>query len=763
MSERRETIHVSFGRTSNAVTAHLLNLEGLSATCAGADSPICDPLVTHQIDTENQVWVPRVLLVDEAHRIQPQRAAVPNISNNGVFPAANEAAASVWSGTVKEFSVESFSIPNFTEVGNVVANLSYNANESIQQSQNHQAPWLSSWKQTASQLAYAPYSQYRVSAEDQYAGHHQKQKQTEPARHVNWDELGEEPNEETEELRERQRLQQIQRWDEERLQLEDQLSTFWVPSSSTKENNVADGQQKTASVAPLESDLDGLSWMDYWMPPYSPLTQCTYSLPSTSTTSSFQSPPLHSYNIASNSQSIDILDKFWEKLRLQLERTDTCQGFTIMTEDNGMYAAMTTWLLQELQQECRAAGRWVFHVVNEEDDVDAPKAEEVESHQENAVSSQTRRQTELSMTQARVRNRIQQGLALAGLSDHAHILLPLVLPSRSKHSLFRSSAELAMALETAALPYRCQASSDATLVGWNSISAYEEGAAPNRMSLRDYLATLQPAPRYSLLELDTVLTSSNRQRLGQSLLQGTSVERDPRMREPPRSWGTEHPGSWLLDSQFVVSPYAPPPGILTSCSPGHVAQQDRSLHHHFGLSTCLRRGMSSNNPLLSTNQQYLTCVMEGMGIRFRPETAFGLVTRGFRFGAGSYWNYLFGGAASENCVANSMDNPLLSVLANLQNAEISLVNKAPDIPVLSVLGNSTRMYPYLHSTATGMKGSLKSSRTRGYYEREASNGTLPEMEDCDQALEYCWDLRDVYEPPHGSGIADGDDEEYFGE
>lgn len=47
------------------------------------------------------------------------------------------------------------------------------------------APWLSSWQQTASQLAYAPYSQYRVSNEQQQ--HQQQDHYQEPSRHVNWD------------------------------------------------------------------------------------------------------------------------------------------------------------------------------------------------------------------------------------------------------------------------------------------------------------------------------------------------------------------------------------------------------------------------------------------------------------------------------------------------------------------------------------------------------------------------------------------------
>ena len=130
--------------------------------------------------------------------------------------------------------------------------------------------------------------------------------------------------------------------------------------------------------------------------------------------------------------------------------------------------------------------------------------------------------------------------------------------------------------------------------------------------------------------------------------------------------------------------------------------------------------------------------MEGMGIRYRPETAFGLVanqsltrltTAGHRHGAGSYWQFLFGSEA--------------------------------EVPVLSVLGNTTRMYLHLQNVSNGFKTTLKSSKTKGYYQREVLSGTLPEMDDCDEALEQCLELRDVYEPPNGSGLDGAEDEHYF--
>jgi len=270
------------------------------------------------------------------------------------------------------------------------------------------------------------------------------------------------------------------------------------------------------------------------------------------------------------------------------------------------------------------------------------------------------------------------------------------------------------------------------------MNGYEEGAPPGSMSLGDYLTTVQPSSRYSLLELDAVMTPRNRLRLGQVLAAGTSVERDPRVRPPASSAGLDLPGAWMLDEQFGINAStALSPGILTSLSPNHVSMHDRSLHHHFGLSTCLRRITTSDSPVLTTNQQHLTCMMEGMGIRYRPETAFGLVTAqsltqlatmGQYSGAGSYWQYLF--------------------------------RADGDVPVLSVLGNTTRMYPHLHIIAKDMKAAL-SLKSKGYYQREVASGTLPELDDCDEAIESCLDLRDTYEPPSGSGLVDGDGDLYF--
>ena len=77
---------------------------------------------------------------------------------------------------------------------------------------------------------------------------------------------------------------------------------------------------------------------------------------------------------------------------------------------------------------------------------------------------------------------------------------------------------------------------------------------------------------------------------------------------------------------------------------------------------------------------------------------------------------------------------------------------------LSTLGNSTRVYDHLKQTSIGLKSAL-SSKYSGYLSRDGMTGLAPESEDCDEAMEACLTLRDVYEPP--SMGFDSDEEGYF--
>jgi hypothetical protein len=137
--------------------------------------------------------------------------------------------------------------------------------------------------------------------------------------------------------------------------------------------------------------------------------------------------------------------------------------------------------------------------------------------------------------------------------------------------------------------------------------------------------------------------------------------------------------------------------------------------------------------------------MQGMGIRYRPESSIATVvnqslstltgTNGYA--AGSYWRSVYGGGSGSS-------------------------SSSTNTPVLSVLGNSTRVYPHLQQISDDMKQAMM-PRSRGYYNRDVTNGLLPEQEDCQEALASCLDVRDLYRPPSGSGLAVDEEGIYFDE
>ena len=106
-------------------------------------------------------------------------------------------------------------------------------------------------------------------------------------------------------------------------------------------------------------------------------------------------------------------------------------------------------------------------------------------------------------------------------------------------------------------------------------------------------------------------------------------------------------------------------------------------------------------------------IMENMGIRYKPTTCLGTVvdqsvktlsaTRGY--GAGSYWNSIFGSSIGKS------------------------------VPSITVLGNSTRSYFYLRSTAKGITNSL-SQKYSGNILRNVQAGIIPEKYDCIECMEH---------------------------
>ncbi|KAL3771506.1 hypothetical protein ACHAWU_003681 [Discostella pseudostelligera] len=219
------------------------------------------------------------------------------------------------------------------------------------------------------------------------------------------------------------------------------------------------------------------------------------------------------------------------------------------------------------------------------------------------------------------------------------------------------------------------------------------------------------------------------------------------------------PGEWLDDISTKTSEGG---GLLSSLSGNSTPFGRRSDHRHFALSTSLRPADSDSRSFSSgTNaipggggdcvvSSFLRPIMESMGSNYRPEVSSGLVVTDSVVElteVGSYWRTIFSDRRS------SHGNSSTATTSRMTPRE-----RASLTPQLSVLGNSTRSYPRLKSISDGIIDSLQSRGNMGYLSRDVMSGLIPEKDDCEEALEYCRELVDVYEPPMGSGLVLGEDE-----
>jgi hypothetical protein len=254
------------------------------------------------------------------------------------------------------------------------------------------------------------------------------------------------------------------------------------------------------------------------------------------------------------------------------------------------------------------------------------------------------------------------------------------------------------------------------------------------------------------------------------LQQGTSIERDHRMKQSGYQGGIHRPvdtqpGEWMNTNIDANSTNGENSSILSSLSPQIVPTTtadntkgpkrniyDRNLHYHYALSTSLRppndhRQSHRSNDVVPKLSHYVTSIMESMGIRYRPEQSVCTVLdqsyEDLLYTKGSYWKYIFRagcGTASQSSMQPSLGN-------------------------MSVLGNTTRIYPYLVQTASNAQQIIvprnKKSIERSLYNHDVMMGLVPEMDDYNEAVTTCLDLRDSYEPPHGSGLVIDEEGEYF--
>jgi hypothetical protein len=823
-----EVIHVGLGDVACRVSAHLHNLQGLAGTnnnnnnnnnhhnnngSVESSPPLCHLSTTHSI--YDQMYVPRSILIGnvvtaQRRRRRRRKSVIPSSSSpsssqqqqqysNPITSKTNNSSSTSSSSRHHHYDPQPSSSPNDDD------------------DDDDRCPLYERFQVQATQLAYGPYSRYRVADRIPSTSAISRMPSSSYAstgRQVNWEEEEEvEDGSDTDaEIRRgysREREDQ-QRKKEYRL-LQDDMDQYWdttTTTTTTDPNHLLVSTTDTSSVSPQHSPPQhspfAVSWYDYLMlSPVHPHT-CIETL--------YPSPPLE-YNTDNNNDDLMAVSSspppllllqdttgwiettVWEPIRKLLEACDACQGLFLLEDTNddhdaggysygGIYTGWATALLQEWNDECPHACSWMIPLHTNSDNNDNDDDLHETTRRNNISQHQQRRSL--------VRKQIQQSWVLANQTGLSNIYLPIGLPSGTVPSA-TAAATVAMALECVTLPYRIATAAPAsssslqqrTQLAWQTTTLHD-AQMDRRMGLsyREFVRTMQrSSASRNVLELDTIVpsvTNNNNNNTTSSLLsciqQGTSLERDQRMQQPGyrRSDDVRRPvdvapGAWMNHVGNNVSG-----GLLSSLSPTlgrrpNIHANDRNLHYHYALSTSLRptrydpllssqtnystsgRTTSSSNSIVSN---YVTGIMESMGIRYRPEQAIcavvdeslqRLITDGY--GVGSYWRSIF--------------------------------HPKTQPSVLSVLGNTTRIYPYLYETAAQTQSILapprsssrhqnqsrrrhrNSSSDRSFYQQDVQAGILPEQDDCMDAMAVCFDLRDSYEPPRGSGLVVDEEGEYF--
>jgi hypothetical protein len=442
------------------------------------------------------------------------------------------------------------------------------------------------------------------------------------------------------------------------------------------------------------------SWRDYFMPPFHPQTilRCDGS----------------GSGWFSGDNEVVYDELIRDRLRQILEECDAVEGIMIFSSNH--HPKFGT-VVQEFHDQCPHANSISVLVENDQDDTDDASLQFSSSQKQHR----------------RVRRYMQNALAMSGATEYTDLVLPIEISSNDL-----SAASVAMALEAVTMPFRLSGSAECrSQIGMQSYYAgsysgnHPYGTVPY-LSLREFVHTLRrQSSSRSVIELDALLPSEaiakdqqnfDGKNLMNILKNGTSVERDIRMRQRDGNRAGQEgqlPGDWLA----ILS-------CLSRRSAGATfdRESDRSLHRHFALSAAMRPAM---NTMDANDDALLTCLMESIGIRYRPEQSMATVVdqslaelTSNGYGAGSYWKSLFG---------------------NL-----------PSLTVLATLGNTTRCYRHLYHRAQNAKEILdprnKKSMSRAMCNRDVTDGIFPEVDDCLEAISACLDLSDSYEPPVGSGL-----------
>jgi hypothetical protein len=758
----REVIQMALGPRSSAIMAHGLNLQGLAVTQHdNNDHALLSPSITHSIlrdssSSASGVLVPRAFFIDEPCATQPH----PNENTD-----ASQVESAAWRGKTQTMTRSDWNFDilieeaptGSTTVPSIVSPPPQDP--ALLQQQQHQFDHR--MRQQASTLAYGQHSRYRQamhSSSKQFPDMEEEEPEDRYAsRYYDSDDDGD--SDDREQKRQRQQEEQNRHWQRSSQQLSEQWSSWWGRQQGKQQQEQPLQSQPAASVAPPITTVSGVStWMDLWMPPYAPTSYILLPWNRQALMSEcYTTGASGNSNLGASWTEPEVL----ERVRRTLEDCDSYQGM-VVTTDPGMYAGLTTSVVQFLHEECPRAQTLVLNVQLHalENAVTIAPSSDATTSFPSSYMAKTRR----------MRQSLEHGLAYHDWSELDCLMLPLILPAATAvdPNGFMHAARVAAAWETATLPWRLTSSSSASyssdpIIAVNnnhSTDSYPYESRTRGMSLAYTVRTLQPASCYRVLSLDALSMTDPMARdtplLIRHLKQGTSVERDDRMKQGPSlssstSAQRVDPGQWMEDvSQAggMLSSLSTPSSIA-STSPA--VSPDRSMHMHthahFALSTSIRMALStSSSPSKSPNSgshiltpcDVLACVMQGIHIRYRPESSLACL------------------------VPSSFTDLTRDSVAGAYYYGSGLLHRSAATPtsVVSVVGNSTRSYIGLQMQASAMHAALK---LRDGVSRDVAMGLLPEWDECVEAWGTVCALRDTYRPSSGGGGSGGYDDEDMGE
>jgi len=417
-----------------------------------------------------------------------------------------------------------------------------------------------------------------------------------------------------------------------------------------------------------------------------------------------------------------------ESLRRSLEESDGIAGFQLLIDfSRGFYAGMATSVLEELKDECRSAGRWSIGIYFDNEQFD------------NHLSPRHNMYSGISQHQrmGRFRSDLNLPMGCYGVLDNSEVFLPLDLGECAKflpnadeseklsspiYQKFFGGAVSAILLEASSLSYRSHPSdlNRVATAGRGMNYGVQNYVQNSYLGYGEFLSTIVPSPQFKLLQINGSLKFDSKNLYSQ-ISDGSSLSYERLQRSNSQNrhrFSKSNLGKWLDSPEMqCASPFG--------CS----NLIERNLHSHFSLSSYIRCASNTaytENPI----SDHLETSMESF-LPCRPDRYSSCVigrTLGQITYGGNYWS-----------------NEVLSPIHHHNS-------------VVALLENSTRSYSFAKLQAQKMSRCL-SREMKGFFARDATEGLVPDYDECNDALEFLRNLEADYDP----GVDDQNDDpnEYY--